>query len=49
MQCVCTLSAPADILVQYDIETTADTKVILLVIKIEWVADKMIQLFSDYM
>ena len=46
--CVCTISVPADILVQYDIGTTAD-RVILLVIKIEWVSDKMIKLFSDYM
>ena len=35
--------------VQYDIGTTADRKVILLLIKIEWVSDKIIKLFSDYM
>ena len=46
---VCIISVPADILVQYDTGTTADTKVILLVIKIEWVTDKMIKLFIDYM
>ena len=38
-----------DILVQYDIGTTSDRKVILLLIKIEWVSDKIIKLFSDYM
>ena len=42
-------SRGVDILVQYDIGTTADRNVILLLIKIEWVSDKMIKLFSDYM
>ena len=35
-------------LVKYGIGTTADTEMILLVTKIEWVSDKMIKLFSDY-
>ena len=43
------ISSRGDILVQYDIETTADRKVILLLIKIERVSDKMIKLFSDNM
>ena len=34
---VCTISEPADNLVQYGIGTAANTKVILLVMKIEWV------------
>ena len=46
---VYTISVLADILVQNDIGTTSDRKVILLVIKIEWVSDKMVKLFSDYM
>ena len=42
------ISSRGDILVQYDIRKTADRKVILLLIKIEWSSDKKIKLFSDY-
>ena len=42
------ISSRGDILVQYDIGKTADRKVILLLIKIEWFSDKKIKLFSDY-
>ena len=37
--CVCTISVTADILVQYGIGTAADTKMILLVMKIEGVSE----------